>query len=70
MLKHSLFDPKISPRCAYCERGMEKNGKVLCRYAGVVLPDFSCRRFLYAPLKRKPKNPPPITQYTKEDFTL
>ena len=53
----ALFGKKITPSCAYCEFGSadEEDGTVFCRKNGVVRMDGSCRRFQYAPLRRKPR---------------
>lgn len=70
-MKKEYFDPDIEPACGYCERGISTDGKtVLCKYAGIVSYDFSCRRFQYAPLKRKPRPLPILKEYDPEDFKL
>ena len=57
MFRTKLFGNHIEPACGYCERGTaSKDGNmVLCESKGVVAPFYSCRKFVYAPLKRVPK---------------
>ncbi len=70
MAKKKLFGNHIEPACEYCENGrMTKDGQmVLCERHGIVAPYFSCRKFIYAPLKRIPKGNKPLPQYKQEDF--
>lgn len=67
-----LFQKKIEPRCAYCQRGTELDEeKILCAKRGVVDRAGHCRAFRYDPLKRVP--PPPsldLGSLKDEDFTL
>lgn len=48
--------------CAYCEHAAPLPGQdtVLCDKKGVVNGGYLCRRFVYDPLKRKPKRPPKL----------
>lgn len=71
-MKRALFGKRIDPACAYCENGkLTADGAgVLCRRKGVCAPSDRCSRFVYAPLKRKPKRTASLPQYTKEDFLL
>ena len=43
---------------------------ILCKKNGVVAPCFSCRRFVYAPLKRRPSRIQTLPEFSKEDFEL
>ena len=68
-----LFQKKIEPRCAYCQRGTQLDEeKVLCVRRGVVSLAGSCRAFRYDPLKRVPPPPPSLdlSGLKDEDFTL
>lgn len=68
-----LFEKKIEPRCAYCQRGATLNGdSVLCIRRGVVSPDWHCKSFRYDPLKRVPPRPPApdFSKLKDEDFVL
>ena len=48
---------EIEKFCAFCEHASNliTESEFLCSYKGVVGARFSCRRFVYDPLKRKPK---------------
>ena len=51
--------------CAFCEFGTPipgVDGDVICIKKGVVKEDFVCRRFRYDPLKRDPKQKPPLPE--------
>lgn len=68
-----LFEKKIDPRCAYCERGAKLDeDSVVCIKRGVVSAGGSCRKFKYDPLKRVPARPavPDFSRLKDEDFTL
>lgn len=47
---------EIEKVCAYCEHAASLKDKdfMLCGARGVVSASFSCRKFLYDPLKRIP----------------
>ena len=57
---------EIEKFCAFCEHASEliTESEFLCAYKGVVGARFSCRKFMYDPLKRKPKR----KSGSKEDF--
>ena len=68
-----LFDKKIEPRCAYCQRCAPLDGEtVICLKKGVVSAGAHCRAFRYDPLKRIPPrpNPPDFSRLKDEDFSL
>ena len=68
-----LFQKKIEPRCAYCQRGTELDEeKILCAKRGVVDRAGHCRAFGSAPLKGVPPPPPSLDlgSLKDEDFTL
>ncbi len=72
MFRTKLFGNRIEPACGYCERGtVSKDGNmVLCESKGVVAPFYSCRKFVYAPLKRVPKRSRPLPKYDPSEFEL
>ena len=72
MFKKQYYGSKIAPACAYCLYGMPASDPkmVLCRLKGVVSPYYSCRRFEYDPLLRKPKPPAVLPEYDPEEFQL
>ncbi len=65
-----LFSKNIEPACEYCINGKKsQNGMILCTKVGVVMPTFSCKKFGYNPLKRKPKKVNyKLPKYSQEDF--
>ena len=68
-----IFSKNIEKCCAYCERATKIafREQVLCPHKGIVDAGFSCRKFLYTPLKRTPHAQVIQTeQFTKEDFEL
>lgn len=69
---NSFFGDKISPACVYCELGHTASDKkmILCKKKGVVSPYYSCKKFVYAPLKRIPKRLPKLPSFSDEDFSL
>ena len=68
-----LFEKKMDPRCAYCQRCAPLDEEsVMCIKKGVVPAGFHCRAFKYDPLKRVPPPPPAPAFYPlkDEDFVL
>ena len=65
-----LFEKKMDPRCAYCQRCAPLDEEsVMCIKKGVVPAGFHCRAF---PLKRVPPRPaaPDFSRLKDEDFVL
>lgn len=56
--------------CALCENATVLKGGngILCRQKGIVSEDYSCRKFVYDPLKRAPKLPRQIPTLSKDDI--
>ncbi len=71
-MKNTLFRGEISPACEYCEYGRKAsdNVMILCIKKGMVSPRYSCRKFLYSPLKRVPRRQPKLPSFSPEDFKL
>ena len=68
-----LFEKKMDPRCAYCQRCAPLDEEsVMCIKKGVVPAGFHCRAFKYDPLKRVPPRPaaPDLSRLKDEDFVL
>ena len=67
-----LFDKDISPACKYCATGkaVEDDGVIICYKKGMVSADYSCRHYKYDPIKRQPKRPPPLQEFTADDFKI
>ena len=68
-----LFQKKIDPRCAYCQRGQQINEReVACVKKGIVKAEDHCRAFKYDPMKRVPPRPVSLDmgRLKEEDFTL
>ena len=55
--KKAYFGNEIKPACAYCQFGdLSKEGdQVICEKSGNVKPDFSCKQWVYDPIKRIPR---------------
>ena len=71
-MKQSLFDADITPRCEYCENGklLPTGTEVLCREKGIVGLGYACKKFVYDPLKRQPRQSRAETDFTEADFQL
>ena len=68
-----LFEKKMDPRCAYCQRCAPLDEEsVMCIKRGVVPAGFHCRAFKYDPLKRVPPRPAAsdFSRLKDEDFVL
>ena len=72
MNKLRLFSKEIEPSCSYFIFGFItfSGDSVLCEKRGVTMPYDSCRKFIYAPLKRIPKRPRELPQFAPSDFEL
>lgn len=67
-----IYDKEIDRVCAFCQKGEAlTEDLILCRRYGPVTPEYSCRKFRYDPLLRKPSlRELPKLQVTPEDFKL
>ncbi len=70
--KKPLFGRNIEPACEYCENGSPTiDGQMIkCKYKGIISKHDSCKKFIYAPLKRVPKRRPSLPQYDPDEFKL
>jgi len=61
-------------KCALCNYGkdVETLSAVMCKYKGLVQPEYSCRRFQldYLRLNPKRRKPPDFEGFTEEDFSI
>ena len=57
-----LYSKDIIPMCAYCIHASQGPlSDYICRFKGVVLYNFSCRRYKYDPIARIPApRPSPV----------
>lgn len=67
-----LNKKEISPSCSYCEYGkLSPDGEsVLCIKKGVMEKDSYCKKFSYDVLKRQPRRPMSLGEFSEEDFSL
>lgn len=71
-MKKKIVGAGIEPKCEYCKNGsVSADGKhVLCAKTGVLDLDYSCKKFVYDPLKRTPRRMNDTLEFTPEDFEL
>ncbi|MCQ2463929.1 MAG: hypothetical protein MJ177_11130 [Clostridia bacterium] len=72
-MKQKIINSKAyAPRCEYCLHGkLTADGEsVLCIKKGVMLPESSCRKYEYDPLKRKPKKRTVKSEFVDSDFSI
>ena len=67
-----LNEKEISPSCSYCEYGkISPDGEsVLCIKKGVMDKDSYCKKFSYDILKRQPRRPMKLEEFSADDFSL
>lgn len=67
-----IYDKEIDKICAFCQFGEElTEDAILCCRCGPVTPEYSCRKFRYDPLLRKPRlGELPKGSLTSKDFEL
>lgn len=72
MPRSRMFSKDIPPACRYCKYGFLTRDKesVLCEKRGITKPHDQCRKYVYAPLKRIPKRPPAMPDFSLDDFLL
>lgn len=69
-MKKKYFGNDIEPSCAYCTFGnrSKEGNKVLCEKTGLVDSDYSCKKFIYDPIKRIPKKQLEIPNQEGDDI--
>lgn len=68
-----LFRKDIEHICRYCVHSRELDEEqMICRRTGIVVPNHSCARWSYDPLKRVPPEPAELNtdRWCEEDFSL
>ncbi len=73
MLGKTIFFSRDMPAaCEYCEHGKVGSDPkmILCSKVGIVSPHYSCKKFTYNPLKRKPKRIQKLPTFSSSDFSL
>lgn len=72
-MKKNLIDskevPQICALCVYGTRLADESG-ILCKKTGIRLPESTCKKFEYDPLKRVPRREPGLQEFAAEDFSL
>ena len=70
--KSVLFGENISPACGYCAQGKNTadGAMVLCSRTGIVSPYYRCRKFVYSPIRRKPRALPKLPEVDSSNFRL
>ena len=72
-MRKKLFEKKkYPPMCEHCVHGRlsPDEQSVLCIKKGIVETDGKCGRYLYDPLKRRPKKPLMIEKADPSEFEL
>lgn len=72
-MKQKLINSKdYTPCCEYCLHGkLTADGEsVLCVKKGVMLPESSCHKYEYDPLKRRPKKRTVNNEFDNSDFNI
>ena len=71
-MKKLINKKDVTPSCSYCSHGRPSPDResVLCIKKGVVDMGYSCGKFRYDPLKRKPLRPRNIERFDESDFSL
>ena len=64
MKNHSDDNVKLCEFCRYAAP-IAISGDMLCEKRGVVGKEYSCRKFLYDPLKRVPRRPGEVIMPTE-----
>lgn len=68
--KEKLLGNEIEPRCEWCANFSDANGEKQCRIGRDAGNEDACRDFVYDPLLRTPKGPPPMKKHDPGEFTL
>ena len=72
VFQKKLFGNTVEPACEHCRWGRPTPNAqmILCQRNGVVAPYYSCKKYVYDPVKRVPKRAARLPEYKAEDFKL
>ena len=65
----TFFNTARDADCSFCVYNIRKSGQDFCS-ARRPMGNPDCRRFRYDPLKRAPRNLPPLREYDPDEFKL
>lgn len=68
-----IYGKRIEASCSHCEKGIAMQNKkyVICKKRGIVTGSYSCRNYVYDPLKRiPPKKPSRKNEFNESDFEI
>lgn len=72
-LKQKLTDKnaygKVCENCLYGRLSADGD-RILCVNQGIMKLDSTCRNYKYDPLKRRPKRPKKLTDFSADDFKI
>lgn len=62
----------LPKECKYCENAtvISDDDYILCSRHGIVSKQYHCKKYAYDPLKRVPKQMPPMPRLSEEDLLL
>ena len=62
----------IEKKCCYCEYAapIRETTGYICKNKGVVSYNFTCKKFIFDPLKLSPSLPAKILDFSPEDFKI
>lgn len=62
----------IEKKCCYCENSapIRETTGYICKKKGVVSYNFTCKKFVFDPLKLSPALPAKILKFSPEDFKI
>ena len=65
-------NPDTPKMCLYCENAtvISDDDNVLCSLKGIVNKEYSCKKFIYDPLKRIPAPIPPLPKLSEDDVLI
>ena len=66
------IDSLIEKKCCYCENSspIRETDGYICKKKGVVSYNFTCKKFVFDPIKLSPVLPAKVLRFSPEDFKL